>query len=867
MSRFKTLTFWIFVFAALGIGVYAYFHLKNNKKPELEAITLLPDHCLFYLNTTDFTELNKKINSQSLIADKLKLFKEVNDFCNLINTFDSLSNSNEELQEQLKGNTIHFAAYQEKNAWLAVLNIQQLGEQESVSKYLLEIFHATKNKENTYSFKINSVPMYFSLNEGVVAFSNRTELILESLNKTSTKLVNNPNFVQFKNTLAENSNLAIYVNHEPYSKSTAASKLNLTSTFKKGYSAGAIEIKPSQIKINGYVNPEEDEMISLFADQKPQPSRELLSNLPQNTSYFKAFGFSSYPELRIGFPLTRVHIRYWMRANENGLYNVEDEFYANTINHLVEFETQVPNSKFICFEVNDTLKASENLKYMSDSILRKDSLLIYRINDSLEKTLQLFIPLSYNSTNYAVVFRSHIYFADKSDELLSLINDLRNNRFAILNSSFASYSNQNFPDYFNYLSYSSPNQNQKDIPSFFNFNLSNQEDPFANFRHSSFSVGKHNNMFKFRFHLMYEVENLNKEQNVLWTLNLDNACSMQSSGFVNHITGENEIVVQDDNNVLYLINAKGNILWKKKLNEKIISQIHTIDAYKNNKYQLLFNTKSQIHLIDRNGNYVEAYPVKLAAETVSELSLFDYVGDKDYRVFIPCKNKRIYNYSINGSLQDKFATVETDAEVNLPIQYVKVGTSDYLVALDVEGKIYTFSRRGAGRIGLRNRANVNTSAFYVDANNSLSSTRLIYVDDKNGLINKISFDDKKEIVKLNVDLENAGISYALVDDNNSMDLIVTKNNMFRAYNFTGNLILEKTNDLSLMKTNYYGDESHSVFYSLSQDKKEIVVFDQIKSRSKTYKATNLPLVSNLFKDNKKYLIITNGAQLTCVPLN
>lgn len=867
MSRLKTLTFWIFVFAALGIGAYAYFHLKNNKKPELEAISVLPDNCLFYLNTTNFTELNKKINSQSLIADKLKSFSEINNFYNLINTFDSLSNGNEDLFDQLKGNTIHFANYKEQNSWLCVLNIQQLGEQASVAEYMSETFHATKNKDNTYLFKIQSIPLYFHLNEGVVAISNKPALLLESLDKNKPKLINNPDFIQFKNTLTENSHLAIYVNHELYSQSSEATHLNLSYACKKGYSAGAIDIQPSQIKINGYLKPHEDEVIALFTEQKPQSSKEILPNLPQNTSYFRAYGFSSYPELRIGFPLTRIHIKYWMKANEKGLYNVEDEFYANTINHLIEFETHLPNKKIVCLEVNDTLKAAENLKYMSDSILRKDSLIIYRINDSLQKPLQLFIPLSVNPTNYAVIYRSHIYFAGQSEELRTLINDISNNRLLISNSSFASYSNQNFPDKFNYLSYCSPNLIPENISSFFNFNLPEKDNPFANFRHCSFSAGKHNTTFKYRFHLMYETENINKEQNVLWTLNLDNASSLSPHGFVNHITGENEIIVQDDNNVLYLINAKGTVLWKKNLNEKILSTIHTVDIYKNNKFQLLFNTKTQLHLIDRNGNYVESYPVKLPAEAGSELSLFDYENDKDYRIFIPCKNNSIYNYSIRGTLQDKFATVKTEAEVNLPVQYVKVGASDYLAAIDVEGKIYTFSRRGAGRIGLRNRTNVNCTHFFVDAGNSVSSTRLVYLDDKNGLINKISFDDKKEIVKLNADIEDAHSNFALVDDNRSMDLIVTKGKIFRAYNFTGNIITEQTNAFSLSETKYYHDESHSVFYSLSEDKKELAVFNQINNRTKTFKATALPLISNLFKDNKKYLIITNGAQLTCVMIN
>jgi hypothetical protein len=865
MSRFKTFIFSIFVLVALGVGIYAYYHLKSNKKPELDALNVLPDNCLVYLNTKNFSELDKKINSQSLIADKLKLFGEINSFCNIIQTFDSLILSDGDVKETIEDNVIHFASYTKKQNWLVAFNIKQLGEQEYVAEHLATILKAIKNKSGVYAFTMQSMSMYFNLNEGVVTISNAPDLIDQSLDKKNVKLFRNPDFIQFKNTLTENSLMSIYVNHQLFEESDGASKLNLSYACNKGFSSGALDIQPSQLKVNGYVKPQEDEIIALFVDQKPQSNREFLAELPQNTCYFKAYGFSSYPELRIGFPLTNTHIKYWMRANERGLYNVEDDFYGNVTSHVVEFETFSPSQKYVFLEVNDTLKAAENLRYMSDSIIRKDSLtLIYRLNDSIEKPLQLFIPLSKNNTNYAVVYDSHIFFGDKPDELMSLISDLKYERLLLNNQSFVSYSNQNFLDKFNYLIYNSPNRTKNINSSFFNFKTNADENPFANFRHLSYTVSNQNNVFKFRFHMMYETENINKEQNVLWTLNLENNSTMPASGFVNHNTGENELVIQDENNILYLINAKGTVLWKKKLTEKILSPFYRVDVYKNNKYQILFNTKNQIHLIDRNGNNVESYPVKLPSEATSNISLFDYENDKEYRVFVACKNNNIYNYNIRGTLQDKFITVKTDEEVNLPVQYVNVGLSDYLVAIDKEGKIYTFSRKGLGRIGLRNRTNVNCSSFYVDASNSVNSTCLVYVDDKNGIINKISFDDKKEIIKLKPNIENASVDFMLVDGNRSMDMIVTKDKIFRAYNLTGNLILEGTSAFDLSETNYYGDESHSVFYSLSADKTELSVFDQIKSRTKTFKATALPLVSNLFKDNKKYMIITNGSQLTCV---
>ena len=50
------------------------------------------------------------------------------------------------------------------------------------------------------------------------------------------------------------------------------------------------------------------------------------------------------------------------------------------------------------------------------------------------------------------------------------------------------------------------------------------------------------------------------------------------------------ILFQDTSNTLFAYSAKGKLVWKKKLNNKIIGEINSIDFYKNNKYQCIFNT-------------------------------------------------------------------------------------------------------------------------------------------------------------------------------------------------------------------------------------------------------------------------------------
>ena len=859
----------MFIFGALALGVWAYFSLKNNKKPKVDALSLLPDSCLVYLNTNNFPELNKKLNSQNLIVDKLKLFGEVHKFCDAIELFDSLFSANALLFDEIKNNRIHFAVYGEKLNWLAAFNVSQLGIQDRVKNNVVAMLSAKPSRDEMYSFNLRRGPeFYFSLHSGVVLISDSPVLIAETQDLKHPRLAENNAFKEFRSTTQDNGLLSVYIDHKKYVENRLSSKLNLSAICEDGFSAGAIDLQPSEVKVNGFLEPGANDVISALSSEEAQTT-EFINLLPLTTTYFKAFGFSSYRQLRersdslwkSGSPDA-----FWKNVNDSALYNVQAEFFENVSGNLLEFETN-SGQRFVMAHVSDTLKALAHLKLMSDSVLPSEDLLLRLNVPQGNDGVTLFLPVVSEAVRYALVYRSCLFFAKRAEDILQLRTYLKNEMLLVKDKSFARYRDQNIPEGFNFLVYSSPNQNHESIRSFFNFETKSKKDPFANFRHFSFSLRNDGGKFRFRWHLINETTSDTEGRNSLWTVKLDTIASQTASRFVNHLSGENELLIQDEARQLYLINAKGNILWKKNTGEKINSPLFTVDVFKNNKYQILFSTKNYLHLLDRKGNYVEGYPVKLPAEASAALSVFDYDNTRDYRLIIACKNNVIYNYSVSGKKQEGFVPVKTDNEVALPVQYVKVGQSDYLVALDKEGKIYTFSRKGDGRIGLKNKAVANCNAFYVDATGNINSTHFVYVDDKNGLINKISFSDKKSIVKLNFDIENAEEVFERVDDNEMMDVIFTRLSEVMAYDLNGNLLLKKDIPNDLSETRVYRNQNHFVILSYSKFRKELAIADQIRQKNDVIPSTALPLVSDLFNDGKKYLIITDRGTLSCAILN
>ncbi|HPV26852.1 MAG TPA: hypothetical protein PKV77_06720, partial [Bacteroidales bacterium] len=154
---------------------------------------------------------------------------------------------------------------------------------------------------------------------------------------------------------------------------------------------------------------------------------------------------------------------------------------------------------------------------------------------------------------------------------------------------------------------------------------------------------------------------------LLWKVKLDAEPSVRPFFFTNHNTGATEIFIQDRNNNIYLISSSGKILWKAAIREKITGNIFMIDYYKNGKLQLLCAGRDYMHLIDRNGNYVDKYPVKMQSPASNTLALFDYENNKEYRLFLAGEDRKIYAYDRSGTPVRGWNLFTTRGKVTDPV--------------------------------------------------------------------------------------------------------------------------------------------------------------------------------------------------------
>jgi hypothetical protein len=188
----------------------------------------------------------------------------------------------------------------------------------------------------------------------------------------------------------------------------------------------------------------------------------------------------------------------------------------------------------------------------------------------------------------------------------------------------------------------------------------------------------------------------------VWESLMDTAVVIKPALVVNHNTSEKEIFVQDMANKVYLINSTGRVLWKQAVDGPILGGVHQVDFYKNGKLQYLFNTAKKIHLVDRNGNYVERYPISLRSDATNPLALFDYDKSRNYRLFVATEDRKIYLYDIEGNMITGWKFGKTESMVSSEIQHFRVSDKDYIVAVD-QNRTYFLNRQGRERIRLKER--------------------------------------------------------------------------------------------------------------------------------------------------------------------
>jgi hypothetical protein len=274
---------------------------------------------------------------------------------------------------------------------------------------------------------------------------------------------------------------------------------------------------------------------------------------------------------------------------------------------------------------------------------------------------------------------------------------------------------------------------------------------------------------------------------LVWEISLNAPIQKGPYKVFNHNDGFSEFIMQDVSNLLYLVDLDGNIIWQKELSGPIMSEIFQVDVYKNERYQYLFNTRNYLHLIDRNGEYVRGYPMRLPAPASAGLSVFDYDKNKNYRILFPAENRMVYNYNIRRQQVAGWKYKQSENIVALPVQYFRIDNKDYLVTTETTGKVSFHDRQGTQRLKTR-RTILSWTGTEVFAHEPVAAKPYFIIAGKNGMISQIFTDGIIHEFLPDTIPENFQFRYQSFTDKNEKDLIFLHDGILTAYNIASRLI-------------------------------------------------------------------------------
>lgn len=788
----KKILIGIAVAALIAGGIYWFTYTKELRAPVSEAINAIPSNAAIIFESKQSKNTWKKLSQSNVLWAELLGTETFSKLNTQVRFIDSLIKTNTAISLLLDNHSLFISAHVSGATtfdFLYVYSLPNRKYQSSVEEFIKKIntnsepsfreyagedigtIHSSKNDSLSYAF----------LN-GILMMSSKQNLVEDAIRqlKSGASLAMDKNFSKVINTAGKNVDANVYINYKNFPSILShfvspgfKKEINSLSDFAD-CSGWDVTVKPNAFMLNGFTqsNDSATNFLNLFREQQPQEI-ELTKVIPSKTALLLWFGISNMKTFHRGYKKylnaisqgrAQNYSQYIESLNTKYELNIEHSMLELMDNEMALVITEpsssdFTNNSYAVIHSNNIDDAIITLNGLSDTINKKDRKKAeknnYRnhiiSNLNLPKLLPQLFGWQFNTiiNNYYTAIDDYIVFANNSEALQNFIDDFENNKTMAFDKNYKAFS-ENVSAESNVYLYSSiarsPNIYSGFVTEDLAKDIENKLDLFYKFEAVGIQFSASNKLFYSTVYLKYNPK-YKQESGTLWESKLDTTASSKPYIVINHTTKAKEIVVQDDGNKLYLISNAGKIIWTKQLHEKIMSDVIQVDALKNNKLQLLFNSRKAIYMLDRNGNDMRGFPITLESPATNAILVVDYEKNRDYRIFAACENKKIRCFKANGEEVKTFKFNKTDNRVNLPLQYVTIDNKDVLCAIDEKGKIYLLNRQGEQFIKMNERMAQGIRGFYIEPGKDFSRSTIIAADTLGAII-KLSFTGKKESIKM-----------------------------------------------------------------------------------------------------------------------
>lgn len=787
--------------------VYFYFKgsLQLNTKSDLFAY--VSDRNAIILDFKYETDLSEILKDDQNIPS---LFYE--SFIEEIKEFSKIVSKNKALQNALKAQDV-LVASQKINAktlgciYFAKLNNFDIDDPSTLFNSDDELVSKSKSRpfegEKIFHFEQENFNFYYVYIEPYILVSKYPTLIEDAIRskKRGTSLSKFPIFQKWQQEQSSGKSiLSMFINHHSLTEFYSLffqipfqNALGLSETFAE-YSYTELNYKSDAWILNGELEASEKKYFSLLKNQTENRSY-LCDYLSSNTWAFQNIILSDPA-------LFRSDLQKQIQLNQDFYYDAEVKLMQKKygldvpkllVEHMgTEFITAYyPNYSLL----NHTGYISMMVLQQADEFANKMTSLQKNIKEikykdysiksfPIRKMMYLCAgePFKEIESKYYIIIEDRLILSSDISDLKRYVDDYTSDQLYKNKESYQSYISR-LNDKYNYLFYAGVSGYEMSVKSLLTSKSVNKlmsRNGWSNYTAFAYQVTSSDAGLINSIYLPLKDNSSESTLEQKWQLSLDAGIGSLAQWITTISQDKNYIIAQDDTNMLYLIDEESNIVWKKRLPNTIISEVFSVDYYKNGETQLLFNTSTHLYLLDIKGNLMPNYPIKLGSDASLGMSLFDYDQDKNYRAFVACANECVYGYDLSGRPLDGWNPKRVGEVIDKP-QHVRVNNKDLIFIPTAQGYFYFLNRKGELQSQFRDSVNTHYyNPFYFESSSTFSQNRFVSTD-QYGKIKSIYIDGHRLYKSVGTWTAEHSFLYANVMGDSKKDYVFIDNNQLMVY--------------------------------------------------------------------------------------
>ncbi|MCB0642288.1 MAG: hypothetical protein KDC44_11640, partial [Phaeodactylibacter sp.] len=156
------------------------------------------------------------------------------------------------------------------------------------------------------------------------------------------------------------------------------------------------------------------------------------------------------------------------------------------------------------------------------------------------------------------------------------------------------------------------------------------------------------------------------------------------------------ILVQDARHQLYGLDEKGVILWKKQLDQRVMSDFQLVRLFDHAGEQIIFNTTEQLYFINQKGEDLPGYPKALPATASNGLRVLHFNDRQDFAYLFACTDGTLYALDRTGKALPGWNPKDSLEQVVYPVEHFQTPGKDFILVLAAD-TLYVFQRDGKHR--------------------------------------------------------------------------------------------------------------------------------------------------------------------------